>query len=261
MTLPLIALWLVLAGENPTPPAAKPAAGAPAAKPAAGAPAAKPGPAAPAPSVKPGTPRPAAPGAALPLPQVIERMQKRYEAARDFRARFAQKYTSAATGRVREYAGELLIKKPGKMRWNYEKPEPQMYLANGQTLWVYEPEAKQVYKQDLKASQLPAAVSFLMGRGKLTDEFDISLAKELPYGGPADHRLSLKPKKPQSTYKAIYFVVDPQSFLVRQSVLVGVQGDINAMTFSDMKIDSGLQDSEFTWKRPAGVREIQGASR
>ena len=150
---------------------------------------------------------------------MIQRLQKRYETAGDYRAKFTQKYTYAATGRERTSTGELLVKKPGRMRWNYEGPEPQMYLASEGTLWVYEPEAKQAYRQDLKVSQLPAAVSFLMGKGKLSDEFEISLAKELPYGDPQDHRLALKPKKPQSTYKAIYLVVDPKTYLVRQSVL------------------------------------------
>jgi outer membrane lipoprotein carrier protein len=193
------------------------------------------------------------------LPQVIQRLQKRYESASDYRARFTQKYTYAATGRERTSTGELLVKKPGRMRWNYEAPEPQMYLASEGTLWVYEPEAKQAFRQDLKTSQLPAAVSFLMGKGKLSDEFDISLAKELPYGEPTDHRLALKPKQAQSTFKAIYLVVDPKTYLVRQSVLINTQGDINAIAFSEVKINTKLADSLFKWTEPPGVRVIDSA--
>jgi outer membrane lipoprotein carrier protein len=191
------------------------------------------------------------------LPQVVQRLQKKYESAADYRARFTQKYTYAATGRERTSTGEVLVKKPGRMRWDYAGPEPQMYLAADGNLWVYEPEAKQAYRQDLKASQLPAAVSFLMGKGKLSDEFDISVAKDLPYGEASDHRLALKPKKPQSTYKAIYLVVDPKTYLVRQSVLINTQGDINAITFSEVKINSKLADSLFKWTQPPGVRVIE----
>jgi outer membrane lipoprotein carrier protein len=227
---------------------------------------AAPAPAAPAktaPAAAAAAPSPGRPGAtaqpALPLPQVIERMQKRYEGASDFRARFSQRYTFAATGRERLSTGEVLIKKPGRMRWNYENPEPQMYLASGQHFWLYQPEDKQAYKQDLKSSQLPAAVSFLMGKGKLSDEFEITLAKELPYGTASDYRLSLKPKQPQATYKAIYFVVDPESFFVRQSVLINAQGDVNAITFSGIKTDTKIPDSTFKWAPPAGVRVLDGA--
>ena len=205
-------------------------------------------------------PAPAATAAkADPLRQVVLRLQQKYESATDYRAKFTQKYTYAATGRERVSTGEVLVKKPGRMRWDYAGPEPQMYLASEGTLWVYEPEAKQAYRQDLKGSQLPAAVSFLMGQGKLSDEFDITVAKELPYGEPQDHRLALKPKQPQSTYKAIYLVVDPKTYLVRQSVLINTQGDINAITFSEVKINTKLADSQFKWTAPSGTRVIEAA--
>jgi outer membrane lipoprotein carrier protein len=204
----------------------------------------------------------AAPAATAPPPelrQVVQRLQQRYETASDYRAKFTQKYIYAATGRERSSSGEVLVKKPGRMRWDYAAPEPQMYLASEGTLWVYEPEARQAYRQDLKASQLPAAVSFLMGKGKLSDEFDISVAKELPYGDAQDVRLALKPRKPQSAYKAIYLVVDPKTYLVRQSVLINTQGDINAISFSEVKINTKLADSQFKWTAPAGTRVIEAA--
>jgi outer membrane lipoprotein carrier protein len=216
----------------------------------------------------PAAPKPAvakpAPGS-LPIPEVVKKMQERYEKATDYQAKFTQKYTTAATGRQRSSTGEVFIKKPGRMRWNYQAPEPQMYLGNGSTLWVYEPEAKQAFKQDLKSSQLPAALSFLMGKGKLTDEFEVVTANELPYGQAGEYKLSLKPKKKTATaagasspYKAIYFVVDPVTFLVNQSVLINAQGDINAFAFTDAKVDSKLPDATFKWTPPPGTRVVEG---
>lgn len=202
-------------------------------------------------------PKPAA--AAGAVAGVLAKMQERYDKAADYRARFTQKYTSAATGRERTSTGEVFIKKPGRMRFSYATPTRSMYLSNGSTFWVYEPEAKQAFRQDLKTSQLPAAVAFLMGKGKLTDEFEATLAGKLPYGGPNDHKLQLKPKKPQSAYQAIYFVVDPVSFLVKESILINAQGDINAFAFTDAKVDSKVPDDTFKWAPPPGVRIIEGA--
>ena len=264
VSITFVALATLFAtGVSAAPPSTPPAA--PAAPAKSSAPPAKavaaPAKTATAPAKTAAAPAAAAPVAAgnLPVAEVVKRMQQRYEGATDYRARFVQKYVNAATGRERTSSGELLIKKPGRMRWNYEKPERHMYLAAGNTFWVYEPEARQAFRQDLKGSQLPVAVSFLMGKGKLQDEFDITLAKELPYGDATSHRLSLKPKKPQSTYRAIYFVVDPANFLVRQSVLINTQGDVNSFTFSDAKLDSKLTDNDFKWTPPAGVRVIDGA--
>jgi outer membrane lipoprotein carrier protein len=207
----------------------------------------------------PAKPAAAKPAAAGPVASVLARMQDRYDKAADYRAKFAQKYTSSATGRERTSSGEVFIKKPGRMRFSYQTPTPSMYLSNGTTFWQYEPEAKQAFKQDLKTSQLPAAVAFLMGKGKLTDEFDVQVADKLPYGTPKDHKLHLKPKKTQSAYKAIYFVVDPVTFLVKESILINAQGDINAFTFTDAKVDSKVPDDTFKWAPPPGVRIIEGA--
>jgi outer membrane lipoprotein carrier protein len=262
MALHSFVLWLALAAAGPdagAQPAARPAAARPTSATPAKHPPATTKPGKKAEAAKPATeakPAGAATGGALPLAEVVTRMQKQYEGASDFRARFSQKYTSAATGRERTLAGELFIKKPGRMRWNYETPTPQMYLANGQTFWLYEPEEKQAYKQDLKSSQLPAAVSFLMGRGKLGDEFDISFAKEVPGGDPKAYRLALKPKKAQSTYRAIYFIVNPTTFFVDQSILINAEGDLNAITFSDVKTNTKLGDDLFKWAPPPDVRVI-----
>jgi outer membrane lipoprotein carrier protein len=203
------------------------------------------------------TPAPAAPAPGrLPLPALIEKMQKNYDQAKDFHAHFSQKYTNVAFNRTKVSSGEVSFKKGGKMRWDYDKPDPQMFVSDGKTLWLYEPEDKQAFRQSLKESQLPGALAFLLGKGKLTDEFDIALAGEIAYGNKVDYRLSLKPKQPQATYKSIYFIVDAKTFYVTESVLVNAQGDINDITFSDVKVNTKLPDSLFSWKPPAGVRPI-----
>ena len=77
-----------------------------------------------------------------------------------------------------------MFKKPGRMRWDYDKPEKTTYVTDGAVLWLYEPEDQQAFKQELKASQLPAALAFLTGKGKLADEFDITPVAKSPYGMP-----------------------------------------------------------------------------
>jgi outer membrane lipoprotein carrier protein len=200
--------------------------------------------------------------AAPELRTVLERMQKRYDQAKDLRARFSQTYRRAVVGRVTVSTGTLAFKKPGRMRWDYEQPEPRMFLSDGKILWMYEPTEKQAFKQDLKASQLPAALAFLMGKGKITDQFEVTFAaqakdaKEKLPGRPEDIRLALSPKQPQSTYKSILFVVDPKEYLVRESVLVDAQGNSNHFVFEDLVVNGKVSDASFKWSPPAGVRVV-----
>jgi outer membrane lipoprotein carrier protein len=208
---------------------------------------------APAPPAGPPAPR-------LPLKEIVERVQKRYDAAKDFRARFNQTLTNAAFARKTSSTGEVLLKKPGRMRWNYTQPEPKMYLADGATLWLYEPEDKQAFKQDLKSSQLPAALAFLSGQGKLAAEFDITFADpKSPYGTPRDYVLSLSPRTPQAQVKTIVFVVDPKTFDVRESVITDQQGNVNDLLFSEIKTNTGIPEATFRWSPPPGVRLLDTA--
>jgi outer membrane lipoprotein carrier protein len=202
---------------------------------------------------------PKAPPGKLAVGAIVEKMQKNYDQAKDYRARFSQKYTNLAFNRTKVSTGVVSFKKPGKMRWDYDQPEKKMFLSTGKVLWLYEPEDKQAFRQELKQSQLPAALSFLLGKGKLADEFEISLVTDIPYGRAEDYRLSLKPKQPQATYKSIYFIVDPGSFFVSESVLVNAAGDVNDISFSDLKVNTRLTDADFNWTKPADVKVIDTA--
>jgi outer membrane lipoprotein carrier protein len=200
-----------------------------------------------------------APAAPLPLADVVARVQKNYDGAQSYKAKFEQSQLNATFGRTTKSSGDVTFKKPGRMRWDYALPEKKMFVSSGDVLWLFEPEDKQAFRQELKQSQLPAALAFLMGKGRLADQFNIELAPKLEYGRPGDYRLSLKPKQPQSTYKAIYFVVDPASFQVRETVLVDSQGNVNDVTFKDMVFNLKVADTLFQWKPPAGVRVIDAA--
>src|SRR5947207_6719947 len=153
-------------------------------------------------------------GPRLDVQTVVAKVQKRYDEAGDFKARFTQTLTSATLKRTTNSSGQVTFKKPGRMRWDYEKPDKSSYITDGGVLWLYEPEDKQAFKQDLKSSQLPSALAFLTGKGKLGSEFDIAFAKDPPVGGPRDYVLALSPKQANGQVKSILFVDAPDTFLV-----------------------------------------------
>ena len=201
----------------------------------------------------------AAPAGRLDVAAVVDRVQRRYDGAVDFRARFTQTLTNTAMGRKTNSAGAVMFKKPGRMRWDYEKPEKATYVSDGGVLWLYEPEDQQAFKQELKSSQLPAALAFLTGKGKLAAEFDITALEQSPYGAPGDYRLSLSPKVAEPQVKNIVFIVDPRTFDVRESVITDGQGNLNDLTFADIKTNTKIPESEFRFSPPAGVRVIDTA--
>jgi outer membrane lipoprotein carrier protein len=201
----------------------------------------------------------AAPAGKLDVTAVVDKVQHRYDSATDFRARFTQTLTSAAMGRKTNSAGAVMFKKPGRMRWDYDKPERATYVSDGNTLWLYEPDDQQAFKQSLSKSQLPAALAFLTGTGKLANEFDITLVEKSPYAASGEVVLALSPKVAEPQVKTLLFVVDPKTFDVRESVITDSQGNINDLTFADIKTNTKLPDSDFKWSPPSGTRVIDTA--
>jgi outer membrane lipoprotein carrier protein len=233
---------------------AAPAAAAPTAgSPTAGATTAGTGASSTAPALPAAPARPA-------IPEVVAKIQKVYENTANLKVRFAQ--TLVGPMGKRQASGILYIKKPGKMRWDYEKPEKKLFVADGTTLWMYEPEDEQAFRQPLSSSQLPAQVSFLFGRGKLLDEFDVSYfdgaGEKTKPGETGDLVLKLVPKKPTAQYKFLVFIVSSHNFLVKETLLYDQQGGTNELDFSGLEtnLKTGVDDSRFSFTPPPGTKII-----
>src|SRR5258708_29041717 len=82
---------------------------------------------------------------------VVEVFQARYQTARTLQATFLERYTENARV-VRVEAGTAYFRRPGKMRWEYEAPEKNLFLVDGKTAWFYVP-------GDHTATRVPAKMS------------------------------------------------------------------------------------------------------
>ncbi|MCA9542845.1 MAG: outer membrane lipoprotein carrier protein LolA, partial [Myxococcales bacterium] len=158
------------------------------------------------------------------LAAVIDGIQAFYGTAQDLKADFEQTYTYKVYGRKQRSTGKVFFKKKGKMRWDYQAPEPKVFVADGDTLWVYEPEQSQVFKRGLKQAQLPVALSFMSGEGKLTDEFDATL---LPDPAPGRKLIELVPKRDAGEYRALRLEVDAATHAVQASTVIDPVGNTN----------------------------------
>ena len=82
--------------------------------------------------------------------QIVDSLQKNYDATADFIADFRQETEVKTLNRKLKASGKLYFKRPGKMLWRYEEPKGQFVLADGKNLYFYQPEQNQVIKSPLK---------------------------------------------------------------------------------------------------------------
>ena len=189
---------------------------------------------------------------------VVARVQKYYDNTKDLRAKFEQQIESASRAPSKA-SGEVWLKKPGKMRWDYVKPDKNLIVSDGSTMWFYDVEDEQAYKQDLKGSTLPAQVSFLLGEGKLDKEFDASITK---VDGLAPDELALKmvPKVGTTAYRYLVFVVDGKTGQVKKTIIYGQDGSTNTISFVDVQQNKGVDDGKFKFSPPSGTHILKPPS-
>ena len=153
----------------------------------------------------------ARPPHAQTLDEVVNGVEATYGKIVDLRAEFTQTARNKSLGQDIKAEGIVLLKKGGKMRWDYKSPAPQQIVSDGTSLWVYTPELNQVNKGNAPKALAGPAGSFLSGLGKLREEFTVRfLNPASPRDGAGRPVLDLTPKQPTPLLTRLVLTVDPE---------------------------------------------------
>jgi outer membrane lipoprotein carrier protein len=182
------------------------------------------------------------------LTQVLDRLQRHYRDTDSFSAKFSEEIATVGAPK-RKRQGTVSFRKPGRMRWEFEAPEVQTLVSDGQTLYSYDPDLNQVVETPLKqALKSSSATSFLLGLGNIKRDFKAAFASPAKPGGLID--LMLDPKA--GGYK-IEVGIDPKTYNLITLTLTDQLGDTTRIDFSDVRDNVDMPDSIFAFRVPAGA--------
>ena len=194
--------------------------------------------------------------------ELAHSLQRKYDSVRDFSADFVHNYKSGALRKQLTEKGHLLIKKPGKMRWQYVSPEEKLFVSDGVKIYSYIPQDKQVVVSTVPSDDTASAPAlFLAGKGNLIRDFTPT-STEVPAGMPPGSKaLKLVPKTLQPDYDWIVLVIDQGTLGLRGLMSTDAQGGTSTFSFANLKENVNLADKEFTFKMPRGVDVVTDAGR
>jgi outer membrane lipoprotein carrier protein len=181
---------------------------------------------------------------------LARRIQARHQTIRDMKARFTQTYVSTLLGRQVVEHGTLAVKRPGRMRWEYQEPEKKLFVSDGKTSYFYVPSDKQVIVHEATGDR-GVALQLLSGRSDLLAEFQVFA---VPHEAS---RVHLVPRKADAEIKEAEVEADADGRIRRLEVL-DLQGNRSEFRFDDVKEDVGLSDRLFQFEIPKGVEVVQG---
>jgi outer membrane lipoprotein carrier protein len=182
------------------------------------------------------------------LKAVLDRLQKHYRDTRSFSAKFDEEIATVGAPK-RNRKGTVSFLKPGRMRWDFEEPEKQTIVSDGETVYSFDPDLNQVVETPLRqALKSSSATSFLLGIGNINRDFKAEFAKTATDSGLIDLKLDAK----TGGYK-IEIGLDPKTYNLTTLTLTDQLGDVTKIDFSDVHNNVELAASTFAFKTPPGA--------
>jgi outer membrane lipoprotein carrier protein len=210
----------------------------------------------------------------------VKSFEARYRAAKTLQATFLERYTENGTV-VRTEAGTAFFRRPGKMRWEYEAPEKDLFLVDGKTAWFYVPSDRTATRVPAKQSaDWRTPLALLAGEMKVSRVCaHVDLAPNERFLNENDVVLRCRVKGASSGEKngkdsngeddslaapaggqndVVLFEIDRRSgelarLIVRQSGGVEVE-----FRFENWHLDPPLPESLFKFEVPTGVAIVNG---
>jgi len=195
--------------------------------------------------------------AQLDVHAIAEKVDRRYNHIQTLQAQFAETYSGA--GMTRKESGTLELKKPGRMRWDYDQPRPKMFLADGSTAWFYVPGERQVRRAPVKQIEdLRSPLRYLLGKTKLEKEFiGLTIATDAKPLNAGDIVLRGVPKGMQERVSQTLLEVTPDGLITR-IVVEEMDGSVTEFRFLQQKENVQIADQRFRFTPPPGVEVVQG---
>jgi len=206
---------------------------------------------------------------------VVRRMESRYRSARTLQATFLERYIE--NGRVaRVEAGIAYFRRPGKMRWEYQSPEKNLFLVDGKSAWFYVPADHTVTRVPAKDSaDWRTPLALLAGEMKMSRVCarisasaiekpeatgNVVLTCELRGEEPGTHGRSTQGSSasPNESSESVFFeVVEDTGELVR--IMVRDPGGVGVeFHFAGWQADPPVADALFHFNPPPGVAIVNG---
>ena len=188
------------------------------------------------------------------------KVQQRYNGIKDIQGDF-QTYEGGVLRTKTTERGTVAIKRPGRMRFNYDKPERKEFVSDGTRLYSYLVADKQVIVSAAPgADQGDIPAMFLAGQSDLARDYTPSFTS-LPGAAPGLLTLKLVPKKHSSDYESIGIGVEPKTLQIQFITAVDTQGGRSSFSFTNLKENRGLADKDFEFRIPRGVDVVTNGVR
>lgn len=168
------------------------------------------------------------------------------------KAKFEQVSIDESNRPVQVSNGIFLLSRPGKFRWEYQKPFQQQIVSNGEKVWFYDVDLEQVTVKNKASSMGSAPALLLSGSVDLEKSFTLEQLRD----EEGLQRFKLVPKSENSGFQYVLLGLEKQT--LKSMELNDHFGGLIRIRFSDIETGIQLDDANFIFTPPAGVDVFAG---
>lgn len=108
---------------------------------------------------------------ALAFANPVDRLKSFYQTTPSMKAQFKQTVLDRKGQKVQEVTGIMQLLRPGKFRWDYQKPYVQLIIGDGEKIWLFDPELNQVTVRTLEKMLGSSPAALLAGSQEVEKAF------------------------------------------------------------------------------------------
>ncbi|MBX9586909.1 MAG: outer membrane lipoprotein chaperone LolA [Gammaproteobacteria bacterium] len=177
----------------------------------------------------------------------LQELQQKLNSFHGMRASFQQALFSDERTPPHRSSGTMAIQRPGKFRWETQKPNEQILIADGSLLWIYDVDLEQATKQKVDTTDSNSPALFLSGN--VVDIPKRFTVKNENNANSVGFHLAAKSADDMFQSVTIFFQADKLSKMVVDTRI----GQRSEFTFSKVEINPTFSNNTFHFKPPAGV--------
>jgi outer membrane lipoprotein carrier protein len=187
---------------------------------------------------------------ALVVAAPVDELDARWQGLKAFEGQFTQTQRDHDGTVLSEGAGTLALARPGKFYWAYTSPYVQTIVANGQTVWVHDPDLKQVTRRPADAALAGTPASLLASGDSLGKGFDVLALPPTDESPKGAQGWRLTPQTADSEFDRIdVWLRGSVPVLLTFSDPLGGTTDVR---FDDIKINPRFARDRFEFTPPRG---------
>jgi outer membrane lipoprotein carrier protein len=166
------------------------------------------------------------------------------------RARFAQMVLDKNLKPLQQAQGVMQFSRPGKFRWDYQKPYEQVIVGDGSRLWIHDKDLNQVTVRKLDRALGATPAALLAGSNELERDFTL---KNLGPDKGLDW-LEAVPKNRDTIFERIRMGFGKSGLEAME--LRDQFGQVTVITFADVERNPKLPTELFRFTPPKGADVI-----